>query len=725
MSSTKKAQYLDMLGETHLPDDMFTDTDGLNGLLDTYPDLGKGMGVLEHEVLGEPKSPPSLPDGIVMYSSTEEESPDQMVFGGMGDLERVTRQAALADLSWLDLAEQDPERLPKNPVDRGIPELEQAWGVDRRTDGVNLLPAVDRDRATYEQNLASARSAGVAPAQLNEIVRRAGRRVTVGASFRTAAMEVAERLGPDAEQAREAMTRLRDDAGLLGKVFVRATHFPGCDTGKWTASVREHAAPARYVVRKKACGDCIHAQEGSCALFHKKLVASVPWDEALRAYSPVLEATGRKVATEASPKEALRKAFAQAPKGPTQSGSDVRPTHLVAADQVSTEQARRAFHSAKAEHKVIEPTTPDPRARVLAHVARWVASGVLSREDGSRLASSKADPHAILKAAAALTGAKTRAFTGGAGTEQHTPIVSRDAAWAALAHAESQVGQVDALVKRRASAAIKAKVATVVEAIERGFRGTMLRNLIQRTLNANEVPEASKLLGPILRRTGALDAAVEVREFTGTHVERAPAETRAAAGPAHGEVGRLVRWARQKMSEGSAGSELDQLLSHRFADSVRTAATNTLLGLRRAHEGLSGHIYVDAAAYASATGTQGCEDGALKHRANAIPTVLGLDRCGTCARKAHREDGTPVCQVYNKPIVASAPVEDPAAYQAEMIRLADGTDADRTASLFANTYDASEFHLGGASELDHIVLADTPSNEKMADVFTFGGLELE
>ena len=60
-----------------------------------------------------------------------------------------------------------------------------------------------------------------------------------------------------------------------------------------------------------------------------------------------------------------------------------------------------------------------------------------------------------------------------------------------------------------------------------------------------------------------------------------------------------------------------------------------------------------------------------------------------------------------------------------MIRLADGTDADRTASLFANTYDASEFHLGGASELDHIVLADTPSNEKMADVFTFGGLELE
>lgn len=724
MSSTKKAQYLDMLGETHLPDDVFTETDGLNGLMDTYPDLGKGMGILDHEVLGEPKSPPAVPDGIVMYAS-EEEGLDQVVFGGMGDLDRVTHQASLADLSWLDLAEQDPERLPKNPVDRGIPELEQAWGVDRRTDGVNLLPAVDRDRATYEQNLAAPRAAGVSAARLNEIVRRAGRRVTAGASFRTAATEVAERLGSDAEQAREAMTRLRDDAGLLGKVFVRAAHFPGCDTGKWTSAVREHAASAQYVIRKNACGDCIHAQTGSCALFHKKLVASVPWEEALRAYSPVLEATGRKASSEVSPKEALRKAFAQAPKGPTQSGSDVRPTHLVAADQVSSEQAHREFQSAKATHTVIEPAVPDVRARVMAHVARWVASGVLSPEDGARLATSKADPHAILKAAAALTGAKTRAFSGGAGTEQRVPTVSRDAAWAALAHAETKIGQVDDLVKQRATAAIKAKVATVVEAIDRGFRGTMLRSLIQRTLSASEVPEASKLLGPILRRTGALDATVEVREFTGTHFERAPAENRVAAGPAHGEVGRLIRWARQKMSEGSAGSELDQLLAHRFADTVRTAASNTMLSLRRAHEGLSGHVYVDAAAYASATGTQGCEDGALKHRANAIPTVLGLDRCASCARKAHREDGTPVCQVYNKPIVASAPVEDPLAYQAEMIRLADGTDAERTASLFANTYDASEFRLGGESELDHIVLADTPSNEKMADVFTFGGLELE
>jgi len=66
------------------------------------------------------------------------------------DLEGFLKEGALADLSWLDVAEQDLDRLPKSPHSRAIKELEQAWGVSRRTDGLQLIPNVDKEVMGYE-----------------------------------------------------------------------------------------------------------------------------------------------------------------------------------------------------------------------------------------------------------------------------------------------------------------------------------------------------------------------------------------------------------------------------------------------------------------------------------------------------------------------------------------------------------------------------------------------
>ena len=45
--SKKKADTIDVLGESHLPDDLFTDTLGDNYGLDGFPDMEYGLGVLE------------------------------------------------------------------------------------------------------------------------------------------------------------------------------------------------------------------------------------------------------------------------------------------------------------------------------------------------------------------------------------------------------------------------------------------------------------------------------------------------------------------------------------------------------------------------------------------------------------------------------------------------------------------------------------------------------
>jgi len=942
--SKRKAQELDVLGETHLPDDLFTNTDGLNWMLDTYPDLGKGMGVLDHEVLSDPKSPPSLPDGIVIEAG-EELGEDSVVFGGMGDLGEMTREAGLTDLSWLELAEQDPERLPDNPVDNGIPELEQAWGAHRRTDGISLLPNVDREQAVYESSLtADAEGGALSQAIIDESLRSASRKVTAGATFADVASEVAQRLGEHAHLAREGMAKIKDDAGLIGRVFIRAANYPGCASGKWNEPVRKHAAQATYLVKKKACGGCVHAQNGSCAMFKKQIVTTVPWEEAVETYQPVLEASGRKVASNTTPKEALRKAFRMAPVG-LQAVGDVRPIQPVAADQVSLEDARKALAATSTQTRILETT----RKEALGHVARWKSKGMLTAQDAERLASSQAAGPDILKAAARLISAvKVADYKGGQNAGKMGYEATREEAWQALASAEDRSKQATELIERemarrekaasregkriaaieqkaasiraaidrglqgkalvaailrtfeasdrglageildpyiksknalaertpRAAAAysglandvrvqdvtasdawaqlrqvhqpspidlaerrrlqahqklvhtlgrwvrdgilprqaadrlvqssaeprevlrvaaalagraktaaysgmlndlrvpevsateawsllvaaedknkkasevvsaevarrtraasregkkeasVRAKVAKVTQAIDRGLRGSVLKNFIRKLLASDEIPLASKLLDPVLARTGALEEVMTTpKDYEGVHFERAANEgPKVAPGPGFREADRLLRWARQQMSEGFAGRDLDKLLEGRFASSVRTAASSAIRSLRAKHEGLSGQVYVDAEAYASKTGTAGCEKGALRHRANQIPTVMQMDRCGSCIHRVAKADGTPVCSTYNKRLVASIAevVENPKAYQKEALRLANGTDAENTAAMF-NTYDPSEFGLGEEGELDDLVLEDAPSDEEVADVF-FGGMELE
>lgn len=146
---------------------------------------------------------------------------------------------------------------------------------------------------------------------------------------------------------------------------------------------------------------------------------------------------------------------------------------------------------------------------------------------------------------------------------------------------------------------------------------------------------------------------------------------------------------RNWMTEGFAGKVLDELVTASFAPDVRERNVDLIRTARQQHEGLSGFLYVDADAYATKTGTAGCDTGALKHRANNIKFVLAMNRCGSCTFA--NADG--VCSKYNKPLVSGLPEGNIKGYQKEMIRLANAPDPEQTASLFAAAYDPDEFGL--------------------------------
>lgn len=179
---------------------------------------------------------------------------------------------------------------------------------------------------------------------------------------------------------------------------------------------------------------------------------------------------------------------------------------------------------------------------------------------------------------------------------------------------------------------------------------------------------------------------------------------------------KVATWIRQKISEGSAGQELDVLIASRFNQDIVNEYGSRIASIRAEHEGISGHAYVDASAYMT-EGVEGCEKGALIHRANQIPALLKTAKCGTCV---FNSGGS--CQKYNKRIASSVDeiVERPEDYRQEMIRLANASDSEQTASLFVNNYDANEFNLTASQDVS---VDDGLSPDLLGDVL-FGGFDV-
>ena len=218
------------------------------------------------------------------------------------------------------------------------------------------------------------------------------------------------------------------------------------------------------------------------------------------------------------------------------------------------------------------------------------------------------------------------------------------------------------------------------------------------------------------------------REYQGSPQTRATSLSATQEPPApilsRGVRGAL-RWIRRSMAEGFAGKDLDDLIQHRFTASLREEMAEPLQEVRAAHEGGSGFLYVDAEAYASPKGVKGCEEGALRHRANQIPAVTKMDRCGSCSLVRVVQAGgfeTTKCGVYNKGLLADSSGPELERLKRANIKVANMGDAEQTASMFVPTFDPAEYSLHNAN-LDDVNLIEAAEHAPL-DI-SFGGWNLE
>ena len=397
--SPKNSDWMDKLAESSLPDDELTFSTGNNYGLDGFQfDTPYETGG-DDAHLPETKGISGLPDGAIIIGDeivdldlqelTETEDGAFLDTDISGD-----KQASLVDLEWLDpTQEQDPDRLPDGAATLDSKsQLEEAWGTDRRTDGVHLTPNKDLDATRYEKSLEEGTHSELPPekkAQVKELALSAVRQ----AHFGHALKKIQLTLSPFPQQTRGVLAKIQEEHGLMGKVYVQASAFPGIKNGQWVKELRRSCRTARYVITD---------DEAVATKLGMRMVSDVPWRAALRHYRPTFTAAGHKMAS-GDPREALRKAFLGTPDtpAPTSYKPVVKPT-------VASQGEATAALSASVD--VITPVSPEDQARVaktrkaLVQIARWVKGGRLSQLDARRLhaSSTKVRPEALLASAAKL-----------------------------------------------------------------------------------------------------------------------------------------------------------------------------------------------------------------------------------------------------------------------------------------------------------------------------------
>jgi hypothetical protein len=703
-----------------------------------------------------------LPDGFV--NGEREAALDDDVFAGstgtdVGDLSGLVKQANhITDLAWLELAEQDPDRLPQQHNDKALQGVVEAWGTNHRTDGVEVIPNVVVPPQPRSQ------VAWLPGDQYREIVASAMRKAAFGVPFTNIVMDVASHLGPalqhvhtdpQLQKLASAIRFVRAEYGVVGQVFLRDSAFPGLLSGKWDQEIRRRCASAKYWLTRP--GSKLSAYQNYLG---KQVVTEIPWTQALDHYRPTLEASGRRLAS-GDPKTVLIAAMRQEVQKKDREATYVPHSPQAQEQHLALKKAWEALVTAPLPTREIiqKDTVRVSLEQARAKLGSWVEARMLTPEEARKVMASGLAPADMIRTAAirVATHQKRVGYMGeGIGARVRTTVPTgmdafmADAESSRLASEKEAREAADVVGRKEAqeraervidesirqgsyqgdgvgasvyagqprklgTGVVEVSMEKVAATVQGWVKARALteeqgKYLLSRKATGSEIIQMGTDLIARAKKATYEGTGVGVKTLTGTP-QRTPQVQ--AMDP---KVSQVLRYASQQMNEGAAGNDLDVLLASRFSQDYLKNAGASLVQIRRKHEGLAGHVYVATDAYASPTGTSGCDKGALIHRANQIKAALQMERCATCAANSGGS-----CQKYNKVLVASAPVADPGEYQREAIRLANADDSERVAAMF-NAYDPGEFGLQNDA-LDSFDYSNLPDGKTLSDVL-FGGLTL-
>lgn len=589
---------------------------------------------------------------------------------GLGDIAALMHNQGVSDLSWLSVDEKEyreGEALPKQNLDT-IPELVSALSAD--VDGVpKLIPM--RPHVVVNRNPSDV--AGVSPVDMTAPIRNRVARMVM-ANLHPSEIEKRVRLEFSPGDIRHAAPAIREvlaERGVLGNVYIDASHFPNAHRDpKERKYATTFGKDAIFVIG--GCGGkngCSCHETGMCSTFgNKRVVDEVPWGMNVAAhYAPRLASEKRPLPLPSVSgiddlpvsgrewKERLRAAFLQAPVSQRDGSTrTVHTQHAPAKPQVTAGDVESFVARQSAD---APPATPP---------AAWLKY--------ARRMMHGSDDRALLVAA---TDPQLRSLAGEYGILGHT-YLDMDALGGCrntLALIEDRGLSPDFVVRRSAScptcmgasdgacAAISGMCYLTSSRPEIGRPA--FAAALERAVSQGRV--ASEQAGAALMSAGSVaswEKLVSQANLWSPPSDGGPSQYSGIRATAHhGDPGRsdsnvvagmdpeeVRRTLSHLMNTGLSGRSLQAALLKRY--SVEDLKQVPDVGRRASmDDGVQGHFFIDPTAYADYG--KGCSDGAKHFRKQGAPHVLASGGCTGCTLQT----APGWCSKYAKSLIRQVPTQ--------------------------------------------------------------------
>jgi hypothetical protein len=607
----------------------------------------------------------------------------------------VGRHDPVSDLSWLGDFEPDPERLPENPVDKGIEELNEAWSryknsstrvpLSERVEEVKEdSPYPDDPFDTYHVPMPDSGSVGFKElgewsAEKQKVRDQNLYRYALGLAHNGRNMDQiradlkklyclndgyfhqrwwGESIAPLLDKFEVAF---KDILPLMNELVAHSEAFPKCASGQGKARV---AKEVKYVLKKNACNGCVHAKNNSCQVFHKPLVAKVEWKDLVTAGQKVAKARGWVWQEGTTSKSALLDTFRK--KQASTSNSNLKTIVKDAADTISEPAARIHLQKMAREQCLVQERVKKLSFDRVAitikdmvtkgHLTQKQAQILLSQEEGLTpqqvlvLAERRANHNLTQKSKKKAVHIDRDRYEG-VGVGQRVLEGKREQIDKKAVEQSLLDGRLEKLVK---SSDITESQADFVRQKNASLKQSF--QFLDAIVLHNRKKKTSIPI-PAIEKSAYQDASYQDHRSRDRKV--------AQKGVSTADKNRAKQAFLQLLNQGLTGKSLYDTTRQKLASSVRQTVADDIQTLRATHEGLAGELYVIASAYDL---SEGCAEGSSLHKESSVPYVLSMRKCGSCVFKnAHGE-----CNKYKKPLVARDDFEaiDLVSYQKSRLKAA-------------------------------------------------------
>ncbi len=648
----------------------------------------------------------------------------------LGDLSGFITEAAVSDLSWLDVNEQDYrdlDKLPKQNLDIA-PDLERMWAHEDSAPS-RLVPNKEAPKTMLDvgQKVSSEVLALVAKTARFALMQSSSTR-----AFQTA---LTSRFDKDVlSAARPTLASVLQERGLLGKWYISAEDFHACGRYSKTAKefVRKFAGEARYILAKKDCPECVRLAGTTCSVFQKKIVLDIPYTDGLATQLEKTKLASGKavVASTGSPRERIRAALL---------AKDVVVASVQAPKPI--ENTTRNLGTVQAPKRVHLKVLAGEEARLISAEQAWTPNASEGKTASNKTALDKKafDIRATMRREL-LKGRNEREVLQAVRLSHSVEdLQSTRSQWEPLFHEAGLFGSVYSTQMSfddcNVGADFLAKHASSVKGIVAGekcsgcFYNKMARCLLYgRKLVASKeelyTPEMVQQVIREQRTAGKLETGAEKVVWGSTPSEALKNIYRVAntSAPARGPrmnvetafVGHsrqyvtagltkrdIVKTARKFQNEGLYGKDLSSALKRRFDPRDILAAKDELRPVV-AEQGLQGIYYVDPTVYDDYG--HGCNEAERLHRSRLVAYVKVGSACDSCVNQTNSR----CSKLGGKQLVIEPPYEDKRAMQMEILSSGDSTSIPYDQLVNNGRSMLAEFGMSSSMNIDLDPVASAP-----------------